>query len=106
MKDCTVGLIECPVGKHTEFQGRGGVGLILVRTRLVLLPVGETIAVVVTVKQVEIDPAKITVDLSQVEPAERTVPVSKVFPKRPPTRTQRHAVRWAIRQIQPPQGAA
>ena len=70
MKDRAVGLIECPVGKHTEFQGRGGVGLVLVGPCQMLLPVGETITVVVTVKQVEIDPAKIPVDLSQVETAE------------------------------------
>ena len=57
-----------------------GIGIILVCARKVLLPVGESIAVIITVKQIEINPAEVAIHLGQVETSQRTIPIANVFP--------------------------
>ena len=59
--------VEGPVTHQAEIQSGGGIRVVLIGARLVLLPVGETIAVVVAVEQIEIHPTEVSVQPKAVE---------------------------------------
>ena len=77
----SMGLIKSPMGNQSKIQTRGGIGIVLIGTRNMLVPVEKSILILISIPENKIDSTQIAIDIEAIKSPSRCIPIEIMFPR-------------------------